>query len=397
MKILLISSNPTIEKLFTLSAEKKGDNVIVGSKDFLLEEEFDVVFVDIDDYDESFMSKLKEKLPSAKFVLILSKKDEKLPGFDAYLTKPFLPTDLIDFIEKLPEMGEGNDDFDIENFDDELNLEEENFDLGELEKEDVDEFALDDLDDLDMEIESDNKDDFADIEELEELNDDEVLVTEDELLNEAPDSDIEDTIAVSEDELLDDKLEPIEETENNDEATELDEELGDLEDNNDLDETEELDVEVGDDELLESEKDENEIDDELNLDENSTENSENLDEINENADDSVEEVNENDEEMESTKESSDMDDLDLENINEAELAKVLGEEINDVEENKEENENVSEANKTDEEINEESPNIEQNIKGEGLQEKTLGSILNINWEELKKAKAKVTITIDFGD
>jgi hypothetical protein len=397
MKILLISSNPTIEKLFTLSAEKKGDNVIVGSKEFLLEKEFDAVFVDIDYYDESFMSELKEKLPSAKFVLILSKKDEKLPGFDAYLTKPFLPTDLIDFIEKLPEMGEGNDDFDIENFDDELNLEEENFDLGELEKEDVDEFALDDLDDLDMEIESDNKDDFADIEELEELNDDEVLVTEDELLNEAPDSDIEDTIAVSEDELLDDKLEPIEETENNDEATELDEELGDLEDNNDLDETEELDVEVGDDELLESEKDENEIDDELNLDENSTENSENLDEINENADDSVEEVNENDEEMESTEESSDMDDLDLENINEAELAKVLGEEINDVEENKEENENVSEANKTDEEINEESPNIEQNIKGEGLQEKTLGSILNINWEELKKAKAKVTITIDFGD
>ena len=32
----------------------------------------------------------------------------------------------------------------------------------------------------------------------------------------------------------------------------------------------------------------------------------------------------------------------------------------------------------------------------GLEEKTLGSILNINWEELKKAKAKVTITIDFG-
>ncbi len=31
-----------------------------------------------------------------------------------------------------------------------------------------------------------------------------------------------------------------------------------------------------------------------------------------------------------------------------------------------------------------------------LEEKTLGNILNINWEELKKAKAKVTITIDFG-
>jgi hypothetical protein len=31
MKILLISSNPTIEKLFILSVEKKGDDVIAVS------------------------------------------------------------------------------------------------------------------------------------------------------------------------------------------------------------------------------------------------------------------------------------------------------------------------------------------------------------------------------
>jgi uncharacterized membrane protein len=42
------------------------------------------------------------------------------------------------------------------------------------------------------------------------------------------------------------------------------------------------------------------------------------------------------------------------------------------------------------------PNPEK-LKTSDIREKTLGSVLNINWEELKKAKAKVTITIDFGD
>lgn len=84
-----------------------------------------------------------------------------------------------------------------------------------------------------------------------------------------------------------------------------------------------------------------------------------------------------------------MKDLELENISEEDLAKALGEEMeNDKNEESEENESI-------EEIKE--PEVKnENTKTE-IHSKTLGSILNINWEELKKAKAKVTITIDFGD
>ncbi|WP_024791752.1 response regulator transcription factor [Lebetimonas sp. JS138] len=200
MKILLISANPTIEKLFTLSTEKKGDDVIIGNREFVPEDNFEAVFLEKDLYDEEFLNSLKEKFKNAKFVLILSKKDEKLPGFDTYLTKPFLPTDLMDVLEKLPNIqNETKESFDIENFNEDLDLEEENFDLENTQKEEIDDFALDDIDELVEE--GDEKPDFEELEELENLPEDEVLITEDELLEEAPDSDIEDTISISEEEL----------------------------------------------------------------------------------------------------------------------------------------------------------------------------------------------------
>ncbi len=65
--------------------------------------------------------------------------------------------------------------------------------------------------------------------------------------------------------------------------------------------------------------------------------------------------------------------------------------------------NIDEEGMEEIQIDDKIPEIQkvqelQNIINEPTpQEKTLGGILNINWEELKKAKAKVTITIDFGD
>ena len=77
----------------------------------------------------------------------------------------------------------------------------------------------------------------------------------------------------------------------------------------------------------------------------------------------------------------------LENIDEKELAEAVGEEIaQELEKEDNDNKNIQDEN---------NKNLQNDETYDSMQ-KTLGNILNINWEELKKAKAKVTITIDFG-
>ncbi|WP_024787155.1 hypothetical protein [Lebetimonas sp. JH369] len=376
MKILLISANPTIEKLFTLSTEKKGDDVIIGNREFVPEDNFEAVFLEKDLYDEEFLNSLKEKFKNAKFVLILSKKDEKLPGFDTYLTKPFLPTDLMDVLEKLPNIqNETKESFDIENFNEDLDLEEENFDLENTQKEEIDDFALDDIDELVEE--GDEKPDFEELEELENLPEDEVLITEDELLEEAPDSDIEDTISISEEELqnLEDEDKEGEEVPSSQE------------------ESEKLKVKSENEEVPGGQEESEEVP----SSQVPSEEEEELPEI-----ETEEDIN--------TQKDENNEDLELESINEKDLAKALGEEIEGGEEVPSGQEpSTQEKSEKLKVKNEELPEIEENKKAPNeevtstqedngnLQEKTLGSILNINWDELKKAKAKVTITIDFGD
>ena len=88
----------------------------------------------------------------------------------------------------------------------------------------------------------------------------------------------------------------------------------------------------------------------------------------------------------------------LENINEKEVAEAIGEDIGEEfeEEAKKDEGHKEEIEETpiEEEINEKKEEIKDSNSNEI--QKTLGNVLNINWEELKKSKAKVTVTIDFG-
>ena len=127
MNILLITANATIEKLFVLSAEKKGDSVHIGTTENIPEGEYQVVFIDKDLYNDELFEKLKFLHSDAKFVLIVFKNDEKKVGFDEYLIKPFLPTDLMDLLERLSfevfiedknDDLELDEDMDIEGFED---------------------------------------------------------------------------------------------------------------------------------------------------------------------------------------------------------------------------------------------------------------------------------------
>jgi len=257
MKILLITSNATIEKLFILSAEKKGDEVSVGNTENIPDGVFDAVFIDKDLYTKDLFDSLKELFPDAKFVLIVSKHDEKIVGFDDYLTKPFLPTDLIELLERLPNMQQSekseDEEIDIESFDElkDLDLSDENElnDMADLELGDDLDFDLD-LDDIEplndkdeaglekelkldevteeleteplqeeQEIEEiDNIDDmFEDLEKEEDLKDldakeefvsgdeKDFEISEEELEGEAPDDDIEESFELDVNELIDEE------------------------------------------------------------------------------------------------------------------------------------------------------------------------------------------------
>ena len=63
MNILLITSNATIEKLFVLSAEKKGDSVNIGNAENLPEGEYQAVFIDKDVYTDELFENLKSLYP----------------------------------------------------------------------------------------------------------------------------------------------------------------------------------------------------------------------------------------------------------------------------------------------------------------------------------------------
>ena len=121
MKVFLITSNVTIEKLLALSAQKRGDDVIVGSFEDLPDEEIKAIFIDKDEFDGEKFNNLKFIYKDVKYVLILSKKDEKIEGFDEYLYKPFLPMDVINLLEAIKNDNLVKDEIEKGDIEDELN------------------------------------------------------------------------------------------------------------------------------------------------------------------------------------------------------------------------------------------------------------------------------------
>ena len=393
MKVFLITSNATIEKLLALSAQKRGDDVVTGSFEDLSNEDIKAIFIDKDEFNEEKFNNLKAKCSdNIKFILILSKKDEKIYGFDEYLYKPFLPMEVINILEtlssdKLNHKDEENNNIDIENFNNNTNIEKEKFEnLEEKDDFDLESFDLDKKIDKDDDKKSLLKEEseesvFNDKENLEfnennnikdninkevdnkneklEKNDDtKNLGKEDKKLLEETKTTKEDDFKIDEDKIFENDLE---------EGFEIDED--------------ELKIEIEDNivENIEMKDTTSNINEEKDIDKNnSTSDEKSIENKKENTDSKIE-----DDKKESNEELN-IDD-ELKQIDEALLAKALGEEI-EIKEDKavENNENQKEK-------------IEKEDKNIISEEKTLSSILNINWEELKKAKAKITINIVFGE
>jgi len=126
MNILLFTKNATIEKLFSVSLEKHGMNLIKGDIKNPTLYDANVIFVDNDILNEIPLNYFN----NTKKILILGKNEKKAVGFDEYMIKPFLPMDLINLIFNLN--IEEKDDEEIFIDEELLELEEEPNDINDL-------------------------------------------------------------------------------------------------------------------------------------------------------------------------------------------------------------------------------------------------------------------------
>ena len=209
---LLFTKNATIKKLFSLSLEKKGITLKEGDVENQNFSDIDIVFVD---------SEISNDIPQipqeVKKVLIVGKNEEKKVGFDEYMIKPFLPTDLIELINKIenppqnnktdePDLGLDDLDLDEKELNNNMELDNLDSDLG--------------LDDLGSELE-----DFKDLDIDNSLDDISNNLNIDDVDNSL--DDISDNLNIDN---VDNSIEEYENSLNNEEdsKTELDEELNQI-------------------------------------------------------------------------------------------------------------------------------------------------------------------------
>ncbi len=162
--ILLINENKIVSRLLGLSCEKNGYKLEEVKALDVLEESYDVVFVDSDLYSNELLGEIEEKIKYTKLGYIGTKQDDSPDGFDIIIEKPFLPTDFVDIIkdkvigstssvstdEDLSDEDLSmDDDMDLLIDDDDLTLDTLDDDVDDLLA--GDEELLDDLDTLDNE------------------------------------------------------------------------------------------------------------------------------------------------------------------------------------------------------------------------------------------------------
>lgn len=263
MHFLLVNNNPAVSRLITLSVEKLGFKIDeVVSFDEAVEESYDVVFVDSEQYSEITIDESIEEGLSRNFVYLSKRGEDKPENMSAVLEKPFLPTDFIDLVAKI-DNDSSDDDLDIDN------VEEES--LEERAEETKEEIKEDKTDSIVDEEEIINSIDIEDSLELEEIDEEELEIDEidEEEISDIDMSAIEEEIAkvddkdlsLDEDEIgLDEEM-----LEENDKENEQElgneEELTSVLDSDDIDEVKQLLEEENDEddfkleEMIEEDKD----------------------------------------------------------------------------------------------------------------------------------------------
>ena len=249
MKILLLNDNPVVNKLVTLSAQKTSDNLeVVSSIDSVASSVYDLIVIDDTLYTDDLLDEIKTKITFTKSLYICARGAEKVDAFTNILSKPFLPTELVEIFATL-----GKESQKIT-----LDTVEESTPEAELEEfEELDE--LDDLEEL-ADIDEDLSDSILDDEEAQKVKDLLNETDEEEELD-LDDLDLgEDDLELDEELSLDLEEEPKEAPAQEEEELDLDDlDLG--EDDLELDEELSLDLEEEPEEAPAQEEEELDLDD----------------------------------------------------------------------------------------------------------------------------------------
>lgn len=102
MRFLLVNTNNAVRKIFNITAKKAAIQLdAVGSiSQIPLKEDYNCIFIDDGVLNTGDISKFKNKMITTKFCIILSKDSPLVSGFDSYIRKPFLPTDIYEVMKK---------------------------------------------------------------------------------------------------------------------------------------------------------------------------------------------------------------------------------------------------------------------------------------------------------
>lgn len=102
MRVLLINKNPVVSRIMKMSVPKAGFDIEECESVYNLPHgSYDVVIIDDDMYDENFLHDIKQHIQYKQIGLITTTRNELSEKFDFILTKPFLPTDLIEILRGL--------------------------------------------------------------------------------------------------------------------------------------------------------------------------------------------------------------------------------------------------------------------------------------------------------
>ena len=102
MKLLLINKNPVVSRMLQMSVPKAGFELKECDNIYDLPSgNYEVVVVDDEMYDENFLDQIAQNINYHKLGIVTSAKKEDFANFDFVLTKPFLPTDLIEILRKI--------------------------------------------------------------------------------------------------------------------------------------------------------------------------------------------------------------------------------------------------------------------------------------------------------
>lgn len=102
MHFLLVNKNSAVKKIFNITAKKAGIELdtVDSIEKIPLDKDYGCIFVDDEVLKTGNVGDFKSKMITTKFCIILSKDSPLVSGFDSYIRKPFLPTDIYDVLKK---------------------------------------------------------------------------------------------------------------------------------------------------------------------------------------------------------------------------------------------------------------------------------------------------------